>query len=152
MVFARHDAEFLTLAPPEMQTRLSDGREILRRAGLSATGFCPPGWLESPDVPGILRRLGFRYDIRLTHLAELRNSERIWTYWIGYMGAGLAQERLVGIANVVNRLSARAFPVLKVFLHPQAARTSAACRKVLERIPDVMRGRTLATYGQLIAE
>lgn len=151
-LFARHDAEFLSLPPGEMEARLVNGREILHRAGLSAAGFCAPGWLATSDLLPVLRGLGFRYDVRMTHLIDLKSQRRLWTDWIGYMGAGTVQERLVGIANRLNRLGARAFPVLKVFLHPQGARRSAACRRVLEQIPELMRERTLATYGQLVAE
>lgn len=152
MLFAHHAAEFLTLTATEMEQRLFDGRDTLRRAGLRVSGFCAPGWLESSDTAPILRRLGFRYDIRMTHVLQLSNGRRIWTDWVGYMGSDGLQERLVGIANQLNRLGAPGFPVVKVFLHPQGARRSAACRKVLALIPKLMQGRGLVTYEQLVAE
>lgn len=151
-LFARHAAEFLTLTPAEIEERLVDGREILNRAGLRVTGFCAPGWLESSDVASVLRRLGFRYDVRMTHLLDLVNGRRMWTDWVGYMGADPLQENLVAIANRVNQLTAAAFPVMKVLVHPQGAQRSRRCRNVLDMIPSLMSDRSLTTYAQLVAE
>lgn len=150
-IFAPDAAEFLSLSADEMASRLADGREIFRRAGLSAGGFCAPGWLEPGDLHAILRRAGFRYDVRMTGVIDLTSGRRIWTDWVGYMGAGGLQERLVIVADALNRLSAPMFDALKVFFHPQRAPQSGACRRILEAIPGLMRGRALVTYGQLVA-
>jgi hypothetical protein len=40
---------------------------------------------------------------------------------------------------------------VKVFLHPQHARSNAACGRILDLIPALVRDRTLTTYGQLVA-
>lgn len=151
-MFAPRDAEFLSLSATEMAERLDEGRELLRRASLLVTGFCAPAWLESPELHPMLRRAGFRYDVRMASLVDLATNRRILTDWIGYMGAGGLQERLVGIANAINRGAAPMFRVLKVFLHPQGARDSIACRRILDLIPVLMRSRTLTTYGQLVTD
>ena len=150
-LFARDAAEFLSLSADDMTVRIADGREILQRAGLRSTGFCAPGWLAPTSLHPILQRAGFLYDVLMTGVVDLANNRRIWTGWIGYMGAGSVQERLVGIADAIIRVAAPAFGALKVFLHPQGAPQSAACRRVLEGLPSLMRGRTLVTYGQLVA-
>ncbi len=134
-----------------MAVRLAEGRDIFQRAGLIASGFCAPGWLEAGDLHAILRRAGFRYDVLMTAVVDLANSRRIWTAWIGYMGAGSVQERFVGIADTINRAAAPLFSTLKVFLHPQGAPQNAASRRVLEGLPHLTRGRRLVTYGQLVA-
>jgi hypothetical protein len=100
----------------------------------------------------VLRRLGFRYDVRMASIVDLSTGHRIWTDWIGYMGAGRTQEQLVGIANFINRGATSRFPVVKVFLHPQGARRSQACRQLLESLPEVRHGRTLTTYGELVGQ
>jgi uncharacterized protein len=149
-MFAADGAEFLSLSREEMATRVAGGRKILEEVGLHVSGFCAPAWLESMDLLPILRRAGFRYDIRLTHLVDLESARRIRMDWLGYMGAGPIQERLVAVANAVNRLGAPMFAVLKCFLHPQGARRNPACRRVLDLLPALTRERTLTTYGDLI--
>jgi len=124
---------------------------MLQGAGLSVRGFAAPGWLESGELRPLLRRLGFRYDIAMTHVIDLQNNRRIWTDWIGYMGAGAFQERLVGIANLINRGVMPRFSVAKVFLHPQGARGSSACRRILDSISTLLHERRPATYSELFA-
>jgi uncharacterized protein DUF2334 len=149
-MFAADAAEFLSLSPEEMVARVASGRQILEKSGLSTAGFCAPGWIEPPNLRAVLRVSGFRYDITLTQLVDLRDGHRIWTDWVGYMGAGSVLEGLVAIANGLNWLSAPMFSVLKCFLHPQHARESAACRRILRLIPYLIPERTLTTYGQRI--
>jgi uncharacterized protein len=151
-LFAPQTAEFLSFTPTEMDRRLGLGRDVLREAGLSVSGFCAPGWLAGPDLPSILRRRGFRYDVSMTSVLDLSSGRRIRTGWIGYMGAGRVQEGLVGVADALNRAIAPLFQVLKVFLHPQNATRSSACRRILDLLPVLVRDRTLTTYGQLVAE
>jgi uncharacterized protein len=151
-VFAPRDAEFLSLSPMETERRLHRGVEILQQAGLSVSGFCAPGWLGTPDLPQALERCGFRYQLAMTSLVNLSSGRRTRTDWVGYMGAGPVQEGLVGVAGVITRTVAALFPVVKVFLHPQNAIRSPACRRILDLVPVLMRGRSLATYGQLISE
>lgn len=150
-LFARDAAEFLSLSSEETASRIASGREILQRAGLSATGFCAPGWLSVTDLQRILGRAGFVYDVLMTSVVDLASNRRIWTDWIGYMGDGRGQERLVGIVDAINRVASPLFRALKVFLHPQGAPDSVACRRILEGLPGLQRGRTLVTYGQLVA-
>jgi predicted deacetylase len=150
-LFSPNDAEFLSLSPVEIEARLGAGRSILEGAGLSVRGFAAPGWLASRELRPLLRRLGFRYDIAMTHVVDLQTHRRIWTDWIGYMGTGGLQERLVGIANLINRGVMPRFPVAKVFLHPQQARRSSACRRVLASISALLHERRPATYYELFA-
>jgi predicted deacetylase len=149
-MFAPGAAEFLSLSPEEMAARVASGRQFMNEVGLRVIGFCAPGWLETAALPPILRRTGFRYDIRMTRLVDLQSGRRIWTDWLGYVGAGPLQDRLVAVANAANRLGAPMFAVLKCFLHPQGARRSPDCRRMLDLLPALMQERTLATYGELI--
>jgi uncharacterized protein len=149
-MFAADAAEFLSLSPEEMATRVASGRQILNEVGLRVNGFCAPGWLETAELPPILRRAGFRYDIRMTRLVDLQSRRRIWTDWLGYMGAGPLQDRLIAVANIANQLGAPLFAVLKCFLHPQGARRSPDCRRLLDLLPALMQERTPATYRDLI--
>ena len=149
-LFARHDAELLTVPPQQLEPLLRDGRSLLATAQLIVRGFCAPGWIEPSGLRPVLRRLGFRYDVRMASIVDLATGHHIWTDWMGYMGAGGRQEQLVGIANLINRRAMPIFPVVKVFLHPQGARRSQACRQLLESLPQLRHGRTLTTYGELV--
>lgn len=149
--FARHAAEFLSLSPAEMTRRVQAGREILQQAGLTVRGFCAPGWLAPPELPFVLRDQGFAFCVRMTALLDLNHGRHIPTAWLGYMGSDTLHEQLVEVANRLTRGLAPSFDTLKIFLHPQGAVESPACRRVLRAIPELMRGRTLVTYGQLVA-
>lgn len=150
-LFARDVAEFLSLSAEETVSRIADGRDILQRAGLWASGFCAPAWLASAELHPVLRRAGFLYNVLMTGVVDLASNRRIVTGWIGYMGAGRRQEHLVGVADTINHVAAPLFRALKVFLHPQGAPDSVACRRILEGLPSLQRGRILVTYGQLVA-
>jgi len=150
-LFAPSDAEFLSLTAAETTERLRAGRERLAAANLAVTGFCAPAWLALPELPGVLRSLGFHYYVAMSTVVDLVVGRRVRTGWLGYMGSDKTQERLVGVANALTRVAAGRLPVIKVFLHPQGAVESAACRRVLAVIPQLMTGRRLVTYGQLVS-
>jgi predicted deacetylase len=151
-LFAPRQAEFLTLTPAEIESRLLRGCEILELAGLRANGFCAPAWIEPAGLHPILRRVGFRYDVAMTSLLDLATGRRIWMDWLGYMGAGRMQEALLGVASRINALVQPAFPAVKLFLHPQAVRESRAARHIIDVVPRLMRARSLTTYGGLLGE
>lgn len=150
-VFAPGDAEFLSLTPVEIESRLVSGRAIIEGAGLALHGFCAPGWIESGDVRAALQRTGFRYDIAMTHIVDLYSRRRIWMDWVGYMGAGGVQENLVGIANAINRSAMPLFGCAKLFLHPQRARGTQGAARMLRWLERLMRERSLATYIELLS-
>jgi predicted deacetylase len=149
-LFAPDDAELLTLTGQQLETLLREGRAILSTAGLVVTGFCAPGWIEPPRLRTGLQHLGFRYDVGMTSVVDLATGHRVWTDWVGYMGAGAAQEALVGIANRINRAAMPGFSTMKVFFHPQGARTAPASRRILDWLPALVRDRSLMTYGELL--
>jgi predicted deacetylase len=143
-------AEFMTLSPDDVAWRLRKGRDILDSLGVRAEGFCAPGWLEPPGLLQALQAAGFRYDVRMLSVVEVATRRITRTAWIGYMGAGPVQERLVAVANTLTRrLLARA-PVLKVFVHPAGTGAEGHWRAVLDLLPRLSHDREVLTYGQLI--
>ena len=120
-LFANGVAEFLTLDRRRMHERLRAGLRILRDAGLDPHGFCAPGWLATSDLPRQLRDCGLRYYLTMSGVHDVVDGHRISTPWMGYMGAGPLQERLVRLGADVLAPMARTAPVRKVFLHPQGA-------------------------------
>jgi predicted deacetylase len=149
-ISARGAAEFMTLSPDDVAWRLRHGRDILDSVGLRVEGFCAPGWLEPPGLIPALHAAGFRYDVRMLSVVDVAAGRMTRTAWIGYMGAGPVQERLVFLANALTRrLLARA-RVVKVFLHPAGAAAEPYCRAVLDLLPRLRDDREIVTYGQLV--
>jgi hypothetical protein len=150
-LFASNVAEFLTLDRRRMRDRLQAGVQTLRDVGLDPHGFCAPGWLASSPLPRQLRACGLRYYLTMAAVHDVVDGRRVWTPWTGYMGGGPVQERLVRLGGDVWTTLAGPAPVLKVFLHPQEARRSAACSHILHEIPRLIQDRRIVTYGALLA-
>ncbi len=149
-LFAPKAAEFVTLDGAEMAARLTAGRRILEEVGLQVQGFCAPGWLATPELPRQLKRCGFRYAVSMAWLSDVVSGKRMFTPWQGFMGAGPGQERMIGLGSwACMRLAPRAEAV-KLFLHPQGARTSADCRRILNGMRDLLGQRTCVTFGDLV--
>jgi hypothetical protein len=151
-LFAGPAAEFLTLDSAQMMERLMAGRQILRNIGLEPRGFCAPGWLAPPQLPHLLRRCGFRYAISMTTLIDVTTGQRRWTPWMGYMGAGPVQERLIRLGGQLFAPLVSSLPMLKVFFHPQGAMQSADCARLLRLLARLVRTRRLVTYDRLLAQ
>lgn len=149
-LFARAAAEFATLDPAAMMERLCDGRGILRDCALDPRGFCAPGWLATSELPSLLRRCGFAYYVTMMALLDLATGRRVLTPWLGYMGAGWAQEAMLGLGAAICTSASPHLPVVKVFLHPQGASASPACDRVLHALTRLVRSRTLTTYGEIL--
>ncbi len=143
-------AEFLALPPAAASARVAAGRAALRAIGLETTGFCAPAWLSTPELPGILAAHGFRYLVRFSGLLDLQTGSFRPVPATGYMGAGPVQERLVDVERALVMGTRRAFPVVRVFLHPAGARRSRSCRRTLEALETLLRERTPATYAQVL--
>jgi predicted deacetylase len=150
-LFAGDAAEFLTLDRSEMVRRLHAGRETLREIGVEPAGFCAPCWLAAPEMPGALAECGFRYYITMNTLIDLAGGRRVWTPWAGYMGAGGAQERLIGGVGRAYVTAAGAAPVVKVFLHPQRAIGVRASGDTVRLLSHLLRARQPTTYAALLA-
>lgn len=143
--------EFLTLDRSQMTERVSAGQQALWGIGLEPHGFCAPCWLATPELPGVLRQCGIRYYTTMHALVDIGTGRRLWTPWLGYMGAGMIQERLIGVQGQLCAAMAPYAPIVKVFLHPQGALTSPACDRIVRTLARLVRDRRLVTYGGLLA-
>ena len=150
-LFAGDAAEFLTLDRSEMIRRLRAGRETLREIGVGPAGFCAPCWLAAPDMPGALAECGFRYYISMNTLIDLAGGRQVRTPWVGYMGAGGTQERLIGGVGRAYVTAVAGAPVVKVFLHPQKAIGARACGDAVRLLAHLLRVRQPTTYAALLA-
>lgn len=149
-LFAGAAAEFATLDPAAMMDRLADGQRILRDCALDPRGFCAPGWLATAELPSLLRRCGFAYYVTMMTVLDLTTGRRVLTPWLGYMGAGQAQEALLGLGAGLCAAASPHLPLVKVFLHPQGASASPACDRVLRALARLVRLRALTTYGEIL--
>jgi predicted deacetylase len=148
-MFAPFTGEFLSLDGAAMRERISAGRQALQECGLEANGFSAPGWLATRKLDEALLDCGFRYRIDLLSVRDLQRGRRRVTPWLGYMGAGSGQERLVQVANLVTRVTARPFPVLKVFFHPPRTSTRPVFERLLSQTAKLRAQRQPLTYSQL---
>jgi predicted deacetylase len=149
--FAPRDAEFASLPEAEMEARIQRGREVLASLGIPVQGFCPPGWLGARELPGVLRRLGFRYLLGMSILLEVQTGRRRFLPWFGHMGTGGTHEALVGLGCWVGLALARlGVPCVTAFFHPQDAPRSPSARIRLEQLARLLRGRRPTTYGAFL--
>jgi predicted deacetylase len=150
-LFAREVAEFASLEWPEQRARLIAGREILAACGLETTGFCPPGWLHTAELPDLLRELGFTYLVEMLFLLDVQLRRRLVTPWMGFMGTSRFHEELAQLgAHLLAPWRTRA-RLVSVFLHPQGAPRSLVCQRVLRELAqEFERGGVPLTYGEAI--
>lgn len=149
-LFAAPVAEFLGLEAGAIRERLLAGRAVLRDVGVEARGFCAPGWLAGPGVRPALAELGFRYDLGMLAIRDLERGRTLRVPSLGYMGAGGAYEEAVAVAGGLTLAAWSGAPALRLFLHPQGAPDSAACRRSLRVLARLLRGRRPVTYGHLL--
>jgi predicted deacetylase len=133
-----------------MAERLGRGRQILRDLGVEPHGFCAPGWLASAQLPSLLKRLGFRYYVSMLTVRDLTAGHTLLTPWMGYMGAGAGQERLIRLGGGVVATLAPVASATKVFFHPQGAIASPDCAHMLHMVTRLARSRRLVTFGDLV--
>jgi predicted deacetylase len=154
-LFARDDAEFLSVDRGEAARRLVRARQTLERAGLRIAGFCAPGWLAPAELDELAAQAGYAYVIGLVRLADLARRRTRTVPAFGYMGADRAQERLVGIggdtAVSLHRWLRDQVPHLRAFLHPRGASTSADAARTLARIARIAEHERLGTYSDLLS-
>lgn len=150
-LFAQEVAEFVSLEWQEQRARLIAGRELLTSLGFQTVGFCPPGWLHTPELPALLRELGFAYLVEMLFLVDVRNERQLTTPWMGFMGTGWLHEGLAQLgARLLGPWRAVA-PRISVFFHPQGAPHSPVCRRVLRQLAqELERGGELSTYAAAI--
>jgi len=149
-LFAGSAAEFLTVDSREAAARLEAGRAALRALGIDVQGFCAPGWMAPPWIYASLRRLGFRYYVGMNTVLDVQRGRARWLPWAGYMGAPPWHERLIWLGSAVQMAVAPRFPAIKVFLHPQQARSSGDCQRVLRLLARLVRERRPTTYAALL--
>lgn len=156
-LFATDAAEFLSLTPGEMRSRLEAGRAWLDRLGLAPGGFCPPAWLAGPGLAAAARAVGFRYLLTLRGLRDLSAAPgaatRIDLPATGYMASGAAQEALLRLGGAILFRPLAALleaPAIRIYLHPQRASSSPDCARVLREIEQLARTHRAGTYAELL--
>jgi predicted deacetylase len=150
-LFAAHDAEFVCYATDDAFAAARRARDELGELGLSARGFCAPGWLAGPGIDGVLASVGFEYAVKFAGITDLRHQRWLRAPAVGYMGAGSFAERLTGLENALTLHWPFEPRILRLFLHPQNAPNSAACAAALRALPQLAAGRDLVTYAELLS-
>lgn len=148
-LFAAEAAELLAVAPDDLEDRIVRARDLLARMGVAPLSFCAPGWLSPSGLRPALRSAGFRYEVTMASVVDLTSGVVTRTAPLGYMGAGGRNEVLVALGGGLTLALEPRLPVVKVFLHPQGARSSVAARRVLAALERLLARRRPATYAAL---
>lgn len=135
---------------PAMRDRIDRGTEVLRAAGLSATGYCPPAWIAGPALDTALAAAGYRYVLRMTTVRDLMTDRTLRIPSVGYMGAGARQETGIELQRELTLRRPRPPATVRLFLHPQGAPTSPACGRTLERLASLVRSHRPMTYEEIL--
>lgn len=148
-LFAGGSAEFLGLAPEEMARRVRRGVDALAAAGVRADAFCAPAWLAAAGLRDALGRCGIRYEIGMEHVTDLERARTVALPSLGYLGADRLQEgALAALGAAIVALDGR-LATVGAFLHPQRAKESGACARVLAWVERLARARRAVTYADL---
>ncbi len=148
-LFAGRDAEFLSIDATEARRRLALGRSALDRLGISVEGFCAPSWLEPAWLPSLLAELGFRFDVGMSVLRDLRGGPDRRLAWAGEIGQDGMHQRLVALGAAAWNAAGRAGRPLKVFFHPGASNLVVR-ERVLTIVQRELGRRPAGTYRQLV--
>lgn len=134
LLFAHGVAEFASLDRNDATLAAGMARQELALAGFDVEGFCAPAWLQAPWVAGALRAAGYRFQVGMARLTDLREGRRVRLAWRGYMGAGAFQEALVASTS----RSLTAVPgrprTVQVFLHPQGDLEGPSYRAAIRQV------------------
>lgn len=147
--FSRGCAEFAHLSAAEAAGRLAEGRRILERCGLRASGFVAPAWQQSPAAIGAVQRAGFDFTTFLDHVLLLngcrsRVTSPALTYDTPYTAIDLGKR---AVMRCWAGLSHQA-PLVRVALHPDDVLAPSRLRHVLRRVAALQRERRLVSYAE----
>jgi uncharacterized protein len=148
---ARGAAEFAALSADEASERLAAGRAALAGVGLSAAGFCPPGWLASPGAVTALKSHGFRYVTTHWGLRHLHDGRMRRGFALSHRPTGGPGERIgVALLRAAARLGAAHGGLVRIALHPDDLSRPGLRTQTLRAIEAVLAaGGQAMTYGQL---
>jgi predicted deacetylase len=148
---ARGAAEFAALSADEAASRLAAGRAVLAGVGLSAEGFCPPGWLASPAAITSLKTHGFRYVTTHWGLRHLHDGRLHRGFALSHRPTGGPGERVgVALLRAAARRGAARGGLVRIALHPDDLSRPALRTQTLRAIESVLAaGGRAMTYGQL---
>jgi predicted deacetylase len=148
---ARGAAEFAALSAAQATERLAEGKATMAEVGLTADGFCPPGWLASPGAVTALKSHGFRYVTTHWGLRHLRDGRLRRGFALSHRPTGGPGER-VGVALLraaIRRGTARG-GLVRIALHPDDLGRPRLRDETLRAIETVLAaGGQAMTYGQL---
>ncbi|MFQ6037571.1 MAG: DUF2334 domain-containing protein, partial [Candidatus Aminicenantales bacterium] len=119
LFITRGQAEFLHASREEARALLAEGRRILEKAGLAATGFTAPTWFQSEATAEAAAELGFRFVTTRTRVYDLAHGRSIRSVAIGYMGIPVLLEAAASLAHAAMRKTGLGCsPLARVVLHP----------------------------------
>jgi uncharacterized protein len=146
---ARGAAEFAALDERQASERLDLAGKAFEEAGLSATGFTPPGWLASPAAERALAKAGYAYTTSHFGVRDLRTGRLHRGFALSHRPGGGFGERLG--AAVLKAGAARRGGLVRIALHPDDLHRPGLREVTLRAIEDALRaGATAVTYRGVV--
>ncbi|WP_280242215.1 polysaccharide deacetylase family protein [Nocardia abscessus] len=149
---ARGAAEFAALNVGETAAKLHAATEVMAEAGLSTTGFTPPGWLASPGAEQALRTAGFTYTTSHFGAKDLGSGRRYRGFALSHRPGGGWSERFgAAMVDTMARRIAERGGLVRLALHPDDLSRPGLRDTTLRAIDAVLRtGAQATTYGELV--
>jgi predicted deacetylase len=149
-VVARGAAEFAALDVAQARRRLRHGRTLLAAAGLTAAGFCPPGWLASPGSVTALTDEGFSYVTTHRGLLDLRTRRTHWGFALSHRPGGAGERLGIALMGTAARRTTSRGGLVRIALHPDDLGRPGLRDATLRTIEAVLAaGGKALTYGAL---
>jgi len=148
--YTADEGEFYDISGADALRLAGQGREELRRLGLTPCGFIAPAWLLSQAGETALQKLGFLYTTRLSSVVDLpcgrvhASQSLVWSvrsFW----------RRVVSRrwnASLFKRL--KAAPLLRIGIHPVDIEHPAIWRQIEDLTQRALADRVPLTYQQWI--
>jgi hypothetical protein len=149
-VIARGADEFIGLDRPQACARLAAGARVLEEAGLTPSGFTPPGWLASRGTVVAAGELGLRYLASQRAVLDLRRARRHPIVALsnrpGGAGEAVGAQALARVAPLLARRAG-----VRIALHPDDVHRPRARAGALAAIDAALAARARAmTYHDFV--
>lgn len=147
--YTANEAEFLNLPNDEVINRIQKGSEIWRARGWPLSGFIAPAWLMPITQHTLLRSLGFTYTTHLRTIELLRMGQSIHAQSLCYSTRAGWRVHASYLWNHYLHSKIRAYPVLRLSLHPQDLEFSKIKRQIQNIIQHAIDdGRKPVSYAE----
>lgn len=150
-LYTNREGEFYQLAEEQARELLREGLARFERIGFIPEGFVAPAWLLSPEVPAVLREMGFRYTTRLGYIDLLQENppRSLRAPALCYSVRSAWRRTVSRLWNPLLAARNRQTPILRVAIHPVDVDHPAVFEQILRLTGEALKTRRVATYREI---